>query len=201
MPALKKTDLEARIVWLGCVGDRDAALASTPTDRLDLTFAGAEGEDHGGATRPSCSRLKHLYARGTEIRNTRQLSVLSEEELAQIAAKMDLDRLDPAWLGVTILLSGLPDFSHVPPGSRLQSASGCTITVDMENLPCQLPAKVIEEVHSNKGRKFKSAAAGKRGVTAWVERPGTLAVGDVLTLFIPDQPAWAGLDEIRAAGA
>ena len=35
------------------------------------------------------------------------------------------------------------------------------------------------------------AAEGRRGVTAWVERPGDIRVGDSLTLFLPDQRAWA----------
>jgi len=41
------------------------------------------------------------------------------------------------------------------------------------------------------------AAKGRRGVTAWVEREGRLAVGDALRLHIPDQPAWSGHDCMR----
>ena len=45
--------------------------------------------------------------------------------------------------------------------------------------------------HGDAGKGFKAAAKGRRGVTAWVERPGALVVGDRLRLHIPDQPAWA----------
>lgn len=197
MPALKKTGYEAEIVWLGTVPDRAAALASAPATTLELGFAGPVGEDHGGETRPSCSRVLGLYPRNTPIRNTRQLSVLSEEEVAAIAADMGLDALDPAWLGTTMLLRGLPDFTHIPPGSRLQGPDGCTITVDMENRPCTLPARPIEGRHPGFGARFKAAAKGRRGVTAWVEREGTVELGQAIRLHIPDQPVWAHLNSAR----
>jgi len=31
---------------------------------------------------------------------------------------------------------------------------------------------------------------GRRGITAWVERPGPLAVGDTVSLFTPTQRGW-----------
>ena len=50
----------------------------------------------------------------------------------------------------------------------------------------------IEKVAPGYGRDFKEAANGLRGVTAWVEREGTLRLGDAITLHIPDQRPWAG---------
>jgi hypothetical protein len=201
MPALKATGHEARVTWLGRVADRKARLASAPLERMVLTFAGPEGEAHGGLTRPSCSRVMGLYPRGTPIRNTRQLSVLSDEDLASIAADMGLDRLDPALVGASLVVRGLEDFSHVPPGARLLADSGACLVVDMENRPCTLPARPIEAAHPGFGARFKAAAAGRRGVTAWVEAEGVLALGDRLRVFVPDQPAWAGLTTRRAARA
>jgi len=78
----------------------------------------------------------------------------------------------------------------VPPNARLQATSGATITVDTENRPCVLPGREIEKDSPGHGPKFKTAAANRRGVTAWIEREGLLRVGDTLRLFIPDQPAW-----------
>lgn len=190
MPALKKTNITGRIVWLGVVANRDAALQSAPQSHIMAYFSGPEGEAHGGLTRPSCSRVKDQYPRGTPIRNTRQFAILSAEELAEIAAAMGLSQLDPALLGATMVVQGIPDFSHLPPSSRLQGPSGATLVVDMENRPCTLPAKPIEAQHPGKGRAFKPAAQGKRGITAWVEREGIFALGDTLTLHIPDQRAW-----------
>ncbi|WP_163846624.1 MOSC domain-containing protein [Pseudooceanicola aestuarii] len=198
MQALKPTSFTARIVWLGHVADRDAALASDAVTTMAATFAGPQGEAHGGLTRPSCSRVLQQFARGTEIRNVRQFSIVSAEDLAATAAEMGVDRLDPAWLGATMMVEGLADFTHLPPSSRLQAPSGATLVVDMENRSCMLPAPVIEKAYPGRGKLFKSAARDRRGVTAWVEREGDFQLDDVLTLHIPDQPVWLNLEKARA---
>jgi hypothetical protein len=197
MPVLKPTDHLGRIVWLGLVRDRDAALESAAVESLAIGFAGPEGEAHGGLTRPSCSRVVGQYPKGTVIRNTRQFSVLAAEDLAAIAAKMGVDRLDPALVGATMVVEGIPDFSHLPPSSRLQGEGGATLVVDLENRPCQLPAKPIEARHPGLGAKFKAAAQGRRGIVAWVEREGVFRLGESIRLHIPDQPVWAHLDAAR----
>lgn len=191
MPALIPTDYFATVTWLGVVTttDRDELLSEVRA-ALDLTFEGIAGSVHGGATRASCSRVKSQYPRGTEIRNERQLSIVSEEELALIAAAIGVEQIDPARLGASMVLSGLPDFSHLPPSARLQAPSGATLTVDMQNQPCQYPAKSLEKVAPGKGRGFKPAAEGRRGVTAMVAREGRIALGDALRLHIPGQRAW-----------
>lgn len=191
MPALIPTDHYGTITWLGRVPDRATGLASAPRDRLAASFAGPEGEAHGGLTRPSDSRVLAQYPRDTEIRNTRQFSILSAEELALIARDMGLARLDPALVGATMVIEGIGDFSHLPPSSRLQGEGGATLVVDMQNRPCTLPGPVIEAAHPGFGKAFKPAAAGRRGVTAWVEREGTLRLGERVRLHVPDQRAWA----------
>jgi hypothetical protein len=190
MAALVATGIVGKIVWLGRVHDRDAALESAPATSLEARFSGPVGEAHGGETRASCSRVTALYPRGTEIRNVRQFSVLSAEELAAIAEEMGLERLDPALLGATMVVEGIADFTHLPPSSRLQAASGATLVVDMENMPCTLPARPIETAHPGFGATFKPAAKGRRGVTAWVEREGVLSLGESITLFVPAQRGW-----------
>ncbi|MGR3546976.1 MAG: MOSC domain-containing protein [Roseovarius sp.] len=197
MPALMPTDYYGRITWLGRVAERETTLAAEPLDAVDATFAGVAGEEHAGLTRPSCSRVISQHPRGTEIRNTRQFSVLSVEDMTAIAAAMGLKLLDPAWLGASLVLEGIPDLSHLPPSSRLQGPDGVTLVVDMENRPCHLPAEVIEAHAPGFGAKFKRAALGRRGITAWVEREGRLALGQMLRLHIPDQPVWSELARAR----
>ncbi len=197
MPALKPTQFTARVTWLGFVPDREADLRSAPLQDAMLTWAGIAGEAHGGMTRPSCSRVVSQHPRGTEIRNVRQLSILSAEELAEIAQAIGAERFNPAWVGASMVIEGIPDFTHVPPSSRLQAPSGATLVIDMENRPCHLPAPVISEDLPEAGKKFKLAAKGKRGVTTWVEREGVVKLGDTLTLHVPDQPVWAHLDAAR----
>ena len=191
MPALIPTDHYATVTWLGHVPHRDAQEIETIAgDEMPLTFAGLDGEVHAGLTRPSCSRVTQQYPKGTEIKNVRQLSIVSIEEMGEIAQDLSLKALDPAWLGASVVIQGIADFSHIPPSSRLQSEDGVTLTVDMQNRPCHLPAMTIEAAHPGHGKAFKTAAKGKRGVTAWVERQGTLRVGSRLRLHIPDQRGW-----------
>jgi hypothetical protein len=60
----------------------------------------------------------------------------------------------------------------------------------MENRACTLPAKVIEAKYPGFGKAFRSAAAGRRDMTAWGEREGIMHSGETLTPHIPDQPVW-----------
>jgi hypothetical protein len=197
MPVLKKTGFTGTITWLGRVLDPPPALVSHPETALFAGLAGVEGEIHAGLTRPSCSRVKDQYPVGTEIANTRQFSVVSAEDLALIAEAMGLAALDPGLIGASMVVSGIPDFSHLPPGSRLQATSGATLVVDLENRPCVLPARPINATYDGFGRKFKPAAEGRRGIVAWVERAGWFRVGDSISLHIPDQPVWAHLEAAR----
>lgn len=190
MPALKKTKFTARIIWLGRVLP-GTGLRSQPLNEAFLSFEGMEGEAHAGLTRPSCSRVVTQHPRGTPIRNTRQLSIVSAEELAATAQAMGLDVIDPAWVGASVVVEGLADLTHVPPSSRLQAPAGTTLVVDMENRPCVLLGREIEQVAAGFGARYKPAAKDRRGVSAWVEREGRLAVGDVLILHVPDQRLWA----------
>ena len=189
MPALVPTDYVGRVMWLGLNETRAAGLGNRAVEALDMRFSGPVGESRSGLTRASCSRVVSQYPRGTEIRNTRQICLMSAEELAQISAEMGVDALDPALLGVSVLLEGIPDFTHIPPSSRLANGA-LSLTVDMENRPCHLPAKGIEAAMPGKGGLFKAAAKGRRGVTGWVEREGVLKLGDDLRLHVPGQRAW-----------
>jgi hypothetical protein len=197
MPALLPTAFAGVITYLGRVLDKPAILASHPTEEVFASYAGVEGEVHAGLTRASCSRVLGQYARGTEIRNVRQFAIVSAEEMAEIAGRMGIDALDASLVGASMVIAGIPDFTHLPPSSRLQFEGGATLVVDMENRPCQLPAKGIEARHPGFGAKFKAAAQGRRGLTAWVEREGVLRVGQTVRLHVPDQRAWAHLAEAR----
>lgn len=199
MPALLPTDFTARITWLGRVEEGGEGIRSVPLDAVHASYAGVAGEVHAGVTRPSCVRVRDQYPEGTEIRNVRQFSIVSAEELAAIAAEIGVERLAPEWLGASLVIEGIPDFSHVPPSSRLQNADGTALVIDMQNRPCIFPAKEIEKDRPGHGKAFKPAAKGRRGVTAWVEREGPLRIGDELRLHIPDQRVWAHFQESAQA--
>lgn len=194
MPALIATSFTGTITWLGQVADRKKALTAQPLSQLSVTFAGPEGEAHGGLTRAACSRVKQQYPRGTIIRNTRQLAIVSAEEMAEIAAAMGLESLDPGLLGSSMMIEGLPDFTHLPPSARLQGEGGATLVVDMENQSCQLPARPIETLYPGHGAAFRKAAKHRRGITAWVEREGVFRLGEKVGLHIPAQRHWTEFD-------
>jgi len=193
MPALIPTDHYGTIVWLGYQPRpvQKLVIHAEPLQEMPLTFGGLAGEVHAGETRPSCSRVLTQYPRGTTIRNVRQLSVVSAEEMAEVARIMGLAAMDYTWVGASAVVSGIPDFTHLPPSSRLAiEGGGPTLTIDMLNLPCHEPAATIERARPGFGKGFKPAAEGRRGVTAWVEREGTLRLGQRLRLHIPAQRTW-----------
>jgi hypothetical protein len=192
MPALVKTDHVGTIAWLGHqpIPVEKLIITSEPLAEMPLTFAGPPDEVHAGLTRPSCGRVLTQHPRGTTIRNVRQLCLVGAEEMAAVGAELGLEEFDYAWVGASVVIAGLPDFTHLPPSSRLQGPDGVTLVIDMENHPCIEPAATIEKARPGHGKAFKAAARDRRGVTAWVEREGVLRIGDVLTLHVPAQRAW-----------
>ena len=45
------------------------------------------------------------------IRNDRQISIVSAEELALIAKELHVPEVKPEWLGANLLISGIPNLS------------------------------------------------------------------------------------------
>ena len=200
MAGVTPSGIEGRLVWLGVVLDRDVTLCAEPRETVEARFEGLDGECHGGLTRPSCSRVTVLHpTRGTEIRNTRQVSILSAEELAEVASALGLPALRPEWVGANLVLEGIPALTLIPPASRLVFDDGPVLAVDVENGPCRFPGDVIEAAHPGHGRGFAKAARGRRGVTGWVERPGRLALGQRVALHVPDQRPYPALAPAEAA--
>ncbi|ASJ73946.1 MOSC domain-containing protein [Granulosicoccus antarcticus] len=189
MPILTPTPLTAVITFLGINID-GIDLSTVPQTMVEVRYEGFAGDSHSGLTRRSCVRVKSQYPKDTEIRNTRQISALSAEELELIRESMVLDTIEPSWVGANLIVEGFPDFSKLPPSSRLIAANGTSIVVDMENAPCRFPGDIIEQHRPGKGKLFAKAAQGRRGITLWVERPGTLKIGDELRLHIPPVCNW-----------
>jgi len=185
MPVLMPSAIYGETVGLYVNPDRDDGLASGAVERVRATYAGFEGETHGGLTRPSCTRVKLQYPKNTEIRNVRQICILSGEELDAIAAAMGLDTIDPRWVGANVVMRGIPDLTRMPPSSRLIFEGGASLVVDMENAPCRLAADSISEHRPGQGSSFPKHAQGRRGVTAWVEREGEIAMGERARLHVP----------------
>jgi MOSC domain-containing protein YiiM len=157
-----------------------------PVDQLDLTLAGIAGDRHAGTTRLSDARTP-WHARGTPIANTRQLSFVSVEECAEVAALLGVPAVDPGLLGANLLLEGFPELSFLPPATRLQFPSGATIFVTEQNAPCVHPARKLADAHAQPGLTalFPKAAIGRRGLVGLVEREGLVQTGDTVRAIAP----------------
>lgn len=100
MPALEATDVYLTITWLGVVTHRrEIEIETEPRKRLQLDWDGVVGAAHRGRTRASDSRVLQQHPRGTDIINARQLSIVSQEEIDQIARDMGLAQFNPNGLG------------------------------------------------------------------------------------------------------
>ena len=169
------------------VGRDPRSLVSTPQPQVNVTFEGFDEDQHSGITHRSDGRTP-FYPRGTLIRNSRQVSLISVEELAQIASALNLPEVRPEWLGANLLVAGIPSFSLLPPMTRLFFDSGTVLMVMDENLPCSNPGKVLHEQFpaiSGLASEFPRAALHRRGLVAVVDRPGTIQVGDEVRVQAP----------------
>ena len=167
--------------------DRDGGLEKQWVPEAHFLFSGMEGDCHAGMTRKSDSRMLKQYKRNTEVRNSRQVSILSLEELAEVAERMGIPAVKPEWVGANMVIRGIPDLTLLPPSTRLQFSSGAMIVVDAENYPCRYPADIIAKHHPEARKGFVSAAMHKRGVVGWVEAEGVVCKGDAITIWIPPQ--------------
>jgi hypothetical protein len=190
-PLLTKTPFTGRARKLLLSPDRSTSLEKVETSKLELMFSGIKGDFHAGLLRKSDSRTLGQYPRNTDIRNVRQVTLVAEEELADIAVAMGIPAIKAEWLGANVVTSGIPDLTLLPPSTRLQFPSGATLVVDMENAPCRQVADVISQHHPEAKSRFVSAAARKRGLTAWVEREGTIETDDAIVVWIPPQRIYA----------
>ena len=152
---------------------------SRPVARAELTFAGLAGDIHSGPTRPACSRVP-WHPRGTTIANTRQLSLLSVEECAEIAGLLGVAAIDPGLLGANLVVTGVEAFSAIAPATRLQFPSGATVFVTEENGPCRQPGRKLAAAFGRPELEFAFVRAAKhrRGLLGLVEREGLIAPGD-----------------------
>ncbi|GLQ37339.1 molybdenum cofactor sulfurase [Rhizobium albus] len=169
---------------------------SGPVSSLDLTFDGIVGDFHAGATRRSGGR-EPWYPRGTEMRNERQLSIVAADELAKAAVDMGVDRIRPEWIGANLLLDGVPQLSMLPPRTLLFFANGVTLKIDGQNAPCRLAGGSIADHFPDHDRtalalSFKDAAKRRRGLVAWVEKPGRISVGESVKVHVPEQWIYRG---------
>jgi MOSC domain-containing protein YiiM len=202
MAIVKEISLVGRVEACLLSPKRETGLEKAKANDLTLTFDGIVGDCHSGPTMLSDSRTLRQYPRGVTLRNRRQVSLISVEEMNEVARRLDIPEVKPEWVGANVLVSGIPDFTLLPPSTRLMFASGATLIVDLENAPCKYPAEIIERHHPGHGLTFPEKAKHKRGLVAWVEREGKIVMGDKIRIFLPPQRIWtAGQDQLALASS
>lgn len=169
---------------------------TTPVETLELTFDGVPGDIHAGMTRKSGGR-EPWYKRGTMVRNERQLSIVARDELADVAALMGVPMIAPEWIGANITLSGVPMLSLLPASTLLFFAGGATVKIDFQNGPCKIAGAAVARHLGRDGDTdlalaFVPAAKRRRGLIAWVEKPGTIAMGESVRVQVPEQWLYPG---------
>lgn len=168
--------------------NRADSILSTRIPQVEVTFEGFTGEKHSGITHPADSRTPY-YTRGTAIRNTRQVTILSAEEMAEAARNLGIPEILPEWIGTNLLLAGIPRLTQLPPNTRLVFASGAVLAVTSDNLPCKTAGKAIAAAvgRPELAELYPKAAMGLRGVVAVAELPGLIREGDGVTVHLARQ--------------
>ena len=153
-------------------------------EKVDVEWGGFQGDKHYGDTMPANSLQKN-YPRGTEVRNTRQISIVSVEELKQIAEALGVAMVKPEWVGANILVSGIDQLTQLVPGTRMHFKNGVGLVVAGVTSPCTVAGSKIQENFPDVAgitTGFPKKAIGKRGIVAWVERTGHIAAGETLAI-------------------
>lgn len=164
---------------------------TSQVDLLDVRFEGIVGDEHSGLTRKSGGR-EPWYPRGTEMRNERQLSIVCADELSGIAEDLAIDRLEATWIGANIILEGFANLSMLPPRSLLFFDGGLVLKIDGQNAPCRVAGGAIAAHFPDRDADqlaldFVKAAKRRRGLVAWVEKPGSIAQGAGVKAHLPEQ--------------
>jgi len=180
--------LKGRVAGIYTVPDGNR-VESVAVPSLRFDFEGPAGDRHFGFTRSSTSR-EPWYPRGTEISNTRQVSILSTEELAEVAARMDLAELKPEWIGATIVIDSIHRLSFLPLGTRLFFEGDASLVVMEQNGPCRIAGATIARHFPDRPElelEFPKVARGMRGLVGAVERPGVVKSGTTVDIRVPEQ--------------
>lgn len=166
---------------------------------LTLDHDGIVGDLHAGASRRSGAREPWL-ARGSIIRNERQLSALCPAELAAIAQRLAIAQVQPEWLGGNLLIEGLTDFSATAPGSRFAIGGnwggkgvfdgGVVLRVEGYNRPCRQSGRALALATGRPELEFAfvKEAAALRGLVLSVDLAGVIAPGDAVAVVAAAVP-------------
>lgn len=168
-------------------------------EEIALYPDGVEGDRHTRSLRRLGVRDKALIAHGLPkgmlIAPTRQLSIVSVEELEAIGTALGTTKPIPyGTLGENLVISGIPKLTHLPPGTLLCFRKGDTprtavIAVWALNVPCLVSGREVEIATETPGiaQRFVDVSMEQRGLVGFVMSSGSIKKGDIVEVRIPTQ--------------
>ena len=163
---------------------------------LLFAFDGIVGDRHRGLTRNAWA-LTDKQPEGTERRNERQWSAVAQEDLDVVSEKLNLvASLVAGDVAVNLSIEGVPDFSRLPRGTTLTFAGGVVLMVEEYNPPCSRMSHFVAEQYPTRNgdpladTDFIEASKFCRGLVGVVEVPGTVSVGESVTVAPEVLPKW-----------
>jgi hypothetical protein len=161
---------------------------------IDFRFTGPTGDKHSGMTRKLSGHdgdyLKSSeLQRGEEVFNWRSWTALSAEEVSDVESLIRHD-IPPGTLFENMVISGVPNFSTLPPTSRFvfrRSATQPILAVWEENGPCKTVGERLARLHEKPDltKDFIKYAQGRRGVMGFVLSPGRVVIGESVKIYGP----------------
>jgi hypothetical protein len=175
--------------------------------RLDLTFGGVAPSQgvrnrHYGRTRIARGYQLGDWA-GRVVRNERQVSVATSTDIRAIADELgispiiekqgfEVDGFMAEALAVNVCINGEALGLHLGPGARLfigAPNTGAILDISEAHLPCKKPPFTIARELSIDPEAlklgFKRVAAERRGFMSSVYAPGSICLGDQISIQQP----------------
>ena len=183
---------------------KSLSLNGESVSRINFGLMGPTGDDHAGLSRhlsghDGAYMETSSLMRGARVFNWRSWTALSDQEISIIEEKLGVS-IPQGCLLENLVISGIPNFSQLPPTSRLvfpmrKDRSQAILAVWEENGPCRGVGNRLEKYHADQkyiqapglSTRFITAARSKRGVMGLLLSEGLVEVGDWVNVFPPVQ--------------
>ena len=174
------------------------ALNGKEVSSIRFNYDGPMGDNHSGRTRQLAGhdgtylRTSKLV-KGDPVMNWRTWTALSREDVVAIEMELGAD-IPVGCLLENIIISGIPNFSYLPPTTRLVfpqhdscESKQAILAVWEENGPCKTVGKRLADLHDDATltSKFVEAAYRRRGLMGFVLSGGYINEGDLVHAYSP----------------
>lgn len=177
-------ELRGKVTGLYNTGNIESSV-TVPVSELVVDLNGIVGNKYSGQGKLSdvrdCEWLNDKeFPKKIEIRNWRQWTAISKEELDKIATNLGTGPITADLLGANINFEDIPNFTSLPRGTILRFPEDAILLVEEENNPCSGPGKEIKNVYDHvRPGDFYKHAMGLRGLVGVVYRSGIIRINDI----------------------